>query len=89
MLAAKKKIRSHAPNGRRSVAMRRNNGKVFNERQIIELIEAYQAMGKMLEQLVGRERLYWRQFINGLERALHDVAIGRTQEVKSFEDFSS
>lgn len=89
MPTAKEKIRPRTANGRRSAALRRDNGKIFNEHQIIELIEAYQTMGKMLEQLVGRERLYRPQFLKGLDSALRDVAAGRTQEVKTFEDFAS
>lgn len=89
MPATKEKIRPHAPNRRRSTAPQRKNGKALNDAQIVELIEAYQAIGKMLEQLVGRERLYRPQFLKELESALRDVATGRTQEVKTFEDFAS
>ncbi len=89
MPITKEKTRSHALKRRQSPVQRRNNGKTLNDAQIIELIEAYQTMGKMLEQLVGRERFYQPQFLKGLESALRDVAIGRTQEVKTFEDFAS
>jgi len=89
MPVTKEKIRSHAPNRRRIAVQRRNNGKALNDAQIIELIEAYQTMGKMLEQLVGRELLYRPQFLKGLDSALRDVAAGRTQEVNTFEDFAS
>lgn len=59
----------------------------FNEDQLTELLTAYQTLGKLLEKLVGRERIYRPQFLTGLESALKDVASGRTKEVKSFEDF--
>jgi len=87
MPAIKEKFRSHASNPRRRTTLRKKNDKVFNDAQIIELIEAYQTMGKMLEQLVGREFFYRPQFLKGLESVLQDVAAGRTQEVKTFEDF--
>jgi len=61
----------------------------LNDEQIVELLDAYQTMGKLIERLVGRERLYHPQFLAGLESALKEVAAGRTREVKNFEDFAS
>ena len=61
----------------------------LNDEQIVELLDAYQTMGKLIERLVGRERLYHPQFLTGLESALKDVAAGHTREVNSFEDFVS
>jgi hypothetical protein len=89
MPATKEKIRSRAKKQRRNSSTQRTNSKGLNDEQLITLLEAYQTMGKMLETLVGRERFYRPQFLRGLERALQDVALGRTQEVKTFEDFAS
>lgn len=58
----------------------RTNGKGLSDAQLIALLEAYQTMGKMLEALVGRERLYRPKFLKGLENALQDVVLGRTKE---------
>jgi hypothetical protein len=89
MPVTKEKIRSHAKKQRRGSSMQRTNGRELNEEQLIELLKAYQTIGKVLEKLVGRERLYRSQFLRGLESALADVAAGRTKEIKSFEDFAS
>ncbi len=89
MPVTKEKIHSHTPRQRRNRSPQETNGKGLNDTQLIALLEAYQTMGKILEILVGRERLYRPQFLKGLENALQDVARGRTQEVKTFEDFAS
>ncbi len=88
MPATKAKFGSRLRRQRRSRTTQRTNGKGLNDAQLTALLEAYQAMGKMLETFVGRERLYCPQFLKGLENALQDVAMGRTQEVKTFDDFA-
>jgi recombinational DNA repair protein (RecF pathway) len=88
MPVTKEKLFSPAPRQRRNRSTQRTNGKSLNDAQLTALLQAYQAMGKMLETFVGRERLYRPQFLKGLENALQDVAMGRTQEVKTFDDFA-
>ncbi len=89
MPATKEKNKSRTQGQHLNRSTLRTNSKGLSDTQLIALLEAYQTMGKMLETLVGRERLYRPQFLKGLENALQDVAMGRTQEVKTFEDFSS
>jgi hypothetical protein len=89
MPAVKEKIHSRAQRQRLRRSTTRTNGKGLSDTQLARLLDAYQTMGKMLETLVGRERLYRPRFLKGLENALQDVARGRTQEVKTFEDFAS
>jgi hypothetical protein len=89
MPVTKEKLLSPSPRQRRNRSPQRTNGKSLSDAQLTALLEAYQTMGKMLETFVGRERLYHPQFLKGLENALQEVAMGRTQEVKTFEDFVS
>ncbi|MGH7595286.1 MAG: hypothetical protein ACREOI_02995 [bacterium] len=89
MPATKEKIQPRTQGQRLNRSTTRANGKNLSDAQLVTLLDAYQTMGKMLETLIGRERLYRPQFRKGLESALRDVATGRTQEVKSFEDFAS
>ncbi|KAA0227152.1 hypothetical protein EDS67_17560 [candidate division KSB1 bacterium] len=70
-------------------AKSKKNGHHVTDHQLTELIEAYNKIGKLLEDFIGRERLYQPKFLRGLERARQDVSAGRTQRVKSFEDFVS
>lgn len=67
----------------------KKNGHHVTDQQLAELIEAYNKIGKLLEDFIGRKRLYQPEFLRGLERARQDVSTGRTQRVKSFEDFVS
>jgi hypothetical protein len=89
MPVTKAKFGSRIRRQRHGRTTQRTNGKDLNDAQLVALLEAYQTMGKMIETFVGRERLYQPQFFKGLENALQDVAMGRTQEVKTFEDFAS
>lgn len=88
MSVAKIKNRVSSSTPRRNFSKLKNTAEGLNDEQIVELLAAYQTMGKMLEKLIGRERLYRPQFLAGLKNALQDVATGRTKEVKSFEDFA-
>jgi hypothetical protein len=89
MPVTKEKLLSSTPRQRRNRSTQRTNDKGLNDAQLTALLEAYQTLGKMLETFIGRERLYHPQFFKGLENALEDVAMGRTQEVKTFDDFAS
>lgn len=65
------------------------NGHHVTDQQLTELIEAYNKIGRLLVDFIGRKRLYQPEFLRGLERARQDVSTGRTQKVKSFADFVS
>jgi len=87
MSKAKVKNRISCSNHRRRNSQFSRKANELNDDQLVELLAVYQKMGDLLEKLVGRERLYHPQFIVGLDNALKDVALGRTKEVKNFEDF--
>jgi len=61
----------------------------FDDQTLSELLASYRKLGKLLEAIVGRERLYQPDFIKGLEGALREVASKKAREVKSFADFIS
>jgi hypothetical protein len=89
MPAIKEKFRSRVIKQRLGSSRQKINGMGLNDEQLIKLLKAYRTMGEILERLGGRERLYRPRFLRGLESALHDVTMGRTQEVKTFEDFAT
>ena len=61
----------------------------LDARQLNELLLTYQKMGSLLEQLVGRERMYRPEFLKGLDQSLRDVSAGKTKEVRTLDEFAA
>ena len=52
------------------------------------VLQAYHTIGRFLEHYVDLEMLYNNEFINGLDVAIEEVEIGKSEEVRTFHDFA-
>jgi len=65
----------------------RNIALQISEDELDQVLQAYQTIQRFVEKLVSPNELYQREFLTGLQEALHDVQSGNIAEVGSFDDF--
>ncbi|MBI2890452.1 MAG: hypothetical protein HYY13_06660 [Nitrospirae bacterium] len=56
-------------------------------RELIEMLQAYKALERILARDVDPRELYRSDFVRGLNTALREVRKGSTRKVRSFEEF--
>lgn len=61
---------------------------ILSKEKISEIIKAYNVLGDFLGTVLPRELLYKKTFQQGLESALKEVELGKSQRVHSFDEFT-
>ncbi len=55
----------------------------ISQKELAEIIQAYNRIGDFLETMVNKEDLYKKRFIDGLDGALEEVRQKKTKQVNT------
>lgn len=59
---------------------------VISTKEMVKIVEAYNTIGDFIEQNVGPELLYKKEFIEGMDKAMKEVKKKRTRKVSNFKE---
>ena len=59
----------------------------ISQKELAEIIRAYNRIGDFLETIVSKEALYKKHFTDGLDGALEEVRQKKTKQVNTFDEF--
>ncbi len=59
----------------------------LTQEKLKEIIKAYQTLGEFLDAVVPKEKVYQKEFREGLEAALKEVKSNKTKKIQSFDEF--
>ena len=55
--------------------------------KLVEMVHAYETMGRFLSLILQKSDVYQPEFLKGLDQSLLEAEQGRTDVVESFEEF--
>ena len=59
----------------------------MSEEEFQNIYQAYQILQDFLEKFLSPNELYHKEFVHGIQEALHEVNTGQVTQINSFEDF--